>query len=219
MKSKLSKFNELNVYVRDTDLAKLIAIPNGIHEIALYLKDKKKADTLAVQLQSEFPGLLIEPWSELAPELKLLQEQLQINMIILMTIIMLALIFGIINTMLMAVLERMKELGVLMAVGMNKMKVFTMIVLETIFLSVLGGPAGLLLGFLIVSYLGKVGINLSMYGEGLHDMGMNEIVRPYLPAVKYVHLSIMVMVTAVLAAIYPALRAIRLKPVDAIRKI
>ena len=92
-------------------------------------------------LQEKYPDVLVEDWKTLAPELRLLVDSFKLNMYIFMSIILLALTFGIINTMLMAVLERMHELGVLMAIGMNKISVFIMIMMETL--------AWILSGFLI----------------------------------------------------------------------
>lgn len=134
-------------------------------------------------------------------------------------IFMLALIFGIINTMLMAVLERMKELGMLMAIGMNKIKVFVMIVVETILLALIGGPIGMLLAWLTVAYTSRTGIDLSNFAKGLEGFGMSTFVKPSLLTSSYIIVAVAIMITAVLASIYPARKATKLKPVDALRAI
>ena len=140
-------------------------------------------------------------------------------MIIMTVIFMLALIFGIINTMLMAVLERIKELGMLMAVGMNKMNVFFMVVLETIFIALIGAPIGMLLGLMTTSYLHRVGIDLSNWSKALEEFGMSDVVRPSLNTETFMIIVLAVVITAILASVYPALKAIRLRPVEALRKI
>lgn len=137
-----------------------------------------------------------------------------------MFIFMLALIFGIINTMLMAVLERVRELGMLMAVGMNKIKIFFMIVLETILLAVLGAPIGLAVGYFVTSYFNKTGINLFFFGQdSMEQFGMSTFIYPTVESQEYLNLALAVMITAVLASIYPAIKAIRLNPVESIRKV
>ena len=78
----------------------------------------------------------------------------------------------------MAVLERVRELGMLMAVGMNKIKVFKMIMLETIFLSAIGGPLGLFVAWLSINYFGKTGIDLG--GAAYSDLGFGSIIYPSL---------------------------------------
>jgi ABC-type antimicrobial peptide transport system permease subunit len=134
-------------------------------------------------------------------------------------IVMIALIFGIINTMLMAVLERIKELGVLMAIGMNKIKIFGMVVLETLILSLIGLPIGVFLGYLTITSLQKTGIDLSAYEDSLAEYGMSSIVYPDFDTSYYLTIVIAVFLTALLASIYPAVKATRLKPVEAINKI
>ena len=132
---------------------------------------------------------------------------------------MLALIFGIINTMLMAVLERNRELGMLMAVGLNKGKVFSMIVLETLLLGIVAAPIGLLLAWLTITYFGEKGIDLGAFSASMEQFGLSTKVYTELPTKYYWSLAISVLVTALLASLYPAWKAIKLRPVEAIRKI
>jgi ABC-type antimicrobial peptide transport system permease subunit len=132
---------------------------------------------------------------------------------------MLGLIFGIINTMLMAVLERMRELGMLMAIGMNKAKVFKMITLETLLLGLISAPIGMLIGTLSVGYFKRVGLDLSNFSKGMQKFGMSEIVYPESSGDMYITFGIAVLITAILGSLYPAFKAISLRPVEAIRKI
>ena len=132
---------------------------------------------------------------------------------------MLALIFGIINTMLMAVFERRKELGMLMAIGMNKSKVFTLILVETFFLSLVGAPTGMLLGALTINLTGKTGIDLSIVGDGLQSVGLSNIIYPIIEPKFYFLTGILVFLFTLIAAIYPSNKALRLKPTEAIRTI
>jgi len=119
--------------------------------------------------------------------------------------------------MFMAVLERIREIGVLLAIGMKKRRVFLMIVLETIFLSIIGGVFGVLLSVGTILLTQNTGIDLSLFSEGLEDIGMSSMLYPFLPPVTYVQLFFMIIAAAVIAAIFPALRAIHTKPATAIR--
>jgi len=121
--------------------------------------------------------------------------------------------------MLMAVLERNRELGMLMAVGMNKGKVFRMIVLETLLLGLVAAPIGLLLGWLTINYFGNVGIDLGAFSDSMEKFGLETQVYTELPSKYYFSLALSVLFTALLASLYPAWKAIKLKPVEAIRKI
>lgn len=211
--------DELYVYASIKDLSRLTGVPSGAaHEIAMLVKDFDQTDTIAEQVQAE-TSWKVETYKQISPDLELFNSQIKVNMIIMTIIFMLALIFGIINTMLMAVLERIKELGMLMAVGMNKIRVFVMVMLETIFIALIGAPLGLLLGYGTIAYLNRVGIDLSRWSSALEEFGMSDLVRPELNEETLMTIVVAVVITAIVASIYPAFKAIRLKPVEALRKI
>ncbi|MDX2246167.1 MAG: FtsX-like permease family protein [Bacteroidia bacterium] len=216
-----SKFDETNVFVRFEDLNRLAGTEGGMHEIALLLNDPPIAEdsTFLASFSAGRTDLLIENWKDIAPDLRLVDETFATTLYIFIGIILLALLFGIINTMLMAVMERTRELGMLMSIGMNKPKVFLMIMLETLFLSFVGGPVGLLSGFALVKLFGKVGIDLSYMAESASQMGISSIVYTDLQPQYYFQIALMVFFTAIIAAVYPAYKALQLKPVEAIRAL
>jgi putative ABC transport system permease protein len=132
---------------------------------------------------------------------------------------MLALAFGIVNTMLMAILEHTPEIGVLKALGMNKRRLFSMILTETLFLVGVGVPFGLVLGWGVTTFFGIKGIDMTAFGEAvLEDFGYAKLIYPYFPMDMYPQMILLVIVTAFLSALYPAYKALRLRPVEAIRK-
>jgi len=118
--------------------------------------------------------------------------------------------------MLMAIFERVKEIGVLMAVGMSKRRIFWMIILETVFLSLTGAAIGMVFSAWLVHTVGSSGINLSMFAQGLESFGVSSIIYPSLEPRFYGTLALMVIVAAMLSALYPAIKALRLNPVEAI---
>ncbi len=218
-------FDEAHVFVSRKDLNLLLThtgeVTAGVdeigHEIAILLQDASQADQVKADLQGA--GGKVETYREISPDLELYESQMSFVSIIYLSIIMLALTFGIVNTMLMAVLERIRELGMLMGIGMNKAKVFFMIMLEAIFLGLVAAPAGLLLGISTIYFLGKYGLDLSMYSDSLEMYGMSSIVYFDVPMKVYWQIPVFVGGTAILAALYPAYKAISLRPVEAIRKL
>lgn len=220
-------FDLSHVFVRRNDLNGLLipvadsSLAAGAlaHEVAVMVDDIRQVDTIAANLSAVLPGLKVQTYREISPDLELYEGQIKNVSVIYLTVIMLALVFGIINTMLMAVLERIKELGMLMAIGMNKLRVFSMIVLESILLGLVAMPAGLLLGYITIDYVGRNGIDMSLYAKGLANFGMSPVIYFELDPIVYGQVAIGVFLTAVLASIYPALKAIRLKPVEALRTI
>jgi putative ABC transport system permease protein len=212
------KLNMGGVFVRQQDLEQLYGEEAKIHELAIVLQDGKRAEDLVTPIKQFSKNMEVETWKQLAPGMDLLEQQSSVNMIVLVLIIMIALAFGIINTQLMAVLERTPELGMLMAVGMNRRRVFTMIVMETAFMGLIGTAIGLLLGYSTLAYLGDSGINLGAYSQGLDYFSLASLIFPTLSADEYINLAVSVFITAVIGAIYPAWMAIKLKPVVALRK-
>ena len=99
------------------------------------------------------------------PDAAMMNDYMIMYYVLFIGIVMFALAFGIINTMMMTILERTKELGMLMAIGMNRRRVFSMIMLETIFLTTVGAIAGMLFGWAIVGALGKSGIIFCFLGR------------------------------------------------------
>jgi ABC-type lipoprotein release transport system permease subunit len=217
-------FDGGTVFVERQDLNRLIipqtdttTVPSDlVYEAALLLQDVDQVDTAAALLQRALPEEEVKTYREVSPDLELYESQIKNVSMIYLVVILLALVFGIINTMLMAVLERIKELGMLMAIGMNKLRVFSMIVLETIMLGVVATPIGLLLGYLTINYVRENGINMSAYSEGMASYGLSQVIYFDIEPGVYTEMAIGVFLTAILAAIYPALKAIRLKPVDAL---
>lgn len=214
------KVDELMAFAQFDDLSRLAELPaNEFHELAIIVNDIEQVDLVQTNLIAKLPQAKVETYKEISPDLELFSSQLQLNMIIMTTIVMLALIFGIINTMLMAVLERVKELGMLMAIGMNKAKIFFMIMIETIIVACVGAPIGMAIGYFTVKGLHKKGIDLSNWSDGLEKFGMTNMLRPVLESDVYFFIGFAIIITAIIGSIYPSLKAIKLKPVEALRKI
>ena len=219
-KSKNTSLDEVIVYVHQDHLRALLELKSDEgNEMAILLNDGEQLDTMKDFVKTLASTDKVEDWKELSPELGMIIESFNLYTYIISGIILLALTFGIINTMLMSVLERIRELGMLMAIGLNKRKIFFMIMLETCFLTLIGSPIGLLAGWFTVVTLGKTGINLYMFSEGLASFGFSSIIYPDLDYDKYVIIVTMCLITAIVSAIYPAYKSLQLNPSEAIRKI
>jgi len=132
-------FDQASVFVNAGELAHLYGGDDILtHEISILLNNIDDADKVKQKLSSISGDNSVMTWKELAPDASMMNDFMIMYYFIFVGIIMLALAFGIINTMLMAILERTKELGMLMAIGMNHRRIFKMIMLETIFLTVVG---------------------------------------------------------------------------------
>jgi putative ABC transport system permease protein len=188
-----------------------------VHEIAITCVDSKKMIDVANVLKHEFPGLSIMTWKEISPDLGYINDLMEIIDLIYVGIILFALAFGIINTMMMAVLERSKELGMLMAIGMNKKRVFAMIMLESILLTLTGAVAGMMVSAVTLAILSRTGIDFSMWAEGFEAMGYASVVYPVVTARNYFNITVLVIITGMIASLWPARKALKLNPVEALR--
>ena len=211
-------YDESHVFIRASDLIKLTGFPEtGAHEIAINIDDSETLSLVESQIKEIARDEEVLNWKALSPEMNYLTEAMDMYMYIFIIIILLALLFGIINTMLMVVMERTKELGMLMAVGMNKMRIFSMIVLESILLSITGGMVGIVIGAVTSKYGETHPIDLSMWAQGYEQLGYDAFVYTSLDPIMLVNVTIMVMITGVIAALYPAYKALKNDPADALR--
>lgn len=211
-------FDGMNVYARYQDLQQAAALIEGAgHEIAVYLNDNEAVGKTKQSIQKMFPDDEVADWKDLSPELTYLNEAMGQYMYIIIIIILLALCFGIINTMLMAVLERVKELGMLMAIGMTRIRVFYMIMMESIFLSLTGGFTGVIIGYFSVKLFANTGIDLSMYAEGLQAMGWSTLIHPEIEIATLLNITVLVIITGIASSIYPSIKALKLNPAESIR--
>ena len=219
-KTDNTPWDKLHVFVLNRDLRKVLEVPeNKTHEIVIRLNDFEQANSVSALLQKDFTEDKVEDWAEISPYLRLMSGYMDMMMGLFMIIILGALGFGIVNTMLMVVLERTKELGMLMAIGMTRRRVFLMIMYETIFLAMIGAVVGEILSVICIYYFGQNGIDLSNYAEGMEAVGYSAMTYPMLEPYRYLQITLLVVITALLASIYPAIKALKLHPAEAIRTI
>lgn len=211
--------DERNVFVHQATLNTLLNIGNDFHEVAILLLHDDDVEPVKEKLQAPYQAYTVESWTDNSPETSMMVSTMNQYSYIIMIIIMLALAFGIINTMLMAVLERTREIGMLSALGMNRIKLFNLILLETILLTIVGVPLGLLSAWLAILYFSKTGIDISSFaGEAMAGFGYSSIIYPEFPASRIFIVMIIVVGTALVSAMFPSLKALKLQPSDALRQ-
>lgn len=213
-----SMLDETQVYVRQRDLQTLTGDESIINEISVLMHNIDQVNPAVEALRKQFPESEIRFWGQISPDLLYMNEMAGATMMVLLVIIMLALAFGLLNTMMMTVFERTRELGMLMAVGMNKVKVFSMILLETTFLTFTGALAGVILSGITIYFTSRTGIDFSgVGGNTLSDYGISATVYPELFPGFAENIVLLVLLTSVLSALYPAMKALKLRPSEAIR--
>ena len=218
--SRNSIIDGMNVFIRHKDHAKSINLIGQYHEVAVLGKSMKDDLLLKEELTiSDQQKYKVESWKEIAPELAYAEEIMGTFIFIFMFIILIALAFGIVNAMLMAILERKRELGMLMSVGMNKKKVFAMISFETIFIALVATPIGLILAYSTIQYFGKHGINLAIFKDGLQELGIGAILYTHLPNNLYFTITALTIAVAFVSSLIPARKALQLNPAEAVKSL
>lgn len=213
------RLDEKNVYVHRATLNSYLGIADSYHEVAILLISDKDLVTTQRNLQQRLPSYEIKNWKENSPETDLMVSTMNQYSSIIIIVIMIALAFGIINTMLMSVLERTREIGMLTALGMNRVRVFFLILSETVLLTLIGVPLGLLSAWLVINYFSSAGIDISSFsGAAMSGFGFSSIIYPQFPRDQIFTVLLIVVATALISSLFPSLKAIKLQPADALRQ-
>ncbi len=215
-----SEFDKIYIYIPLAEAQEMLALDGDVSEVAIILRNRDQLDRVQQELQRELGSSYeVLTYPEILPFLVLQLDLFQESMFVFYAIIGIALIFGIINTMLMSVFERMTEFGVLKAIGMRNARLVVMILLEALLLGAIGTAGGFVIGYILYLPLSHSGINLSMFSASLNSFGVGAIIYPVLTVEGVLNALLIIPLIAVLGAIYPALKAARFRPVAAIRYV
>ncbi|MHA7856134.1 ABC transporter permease [Marinobacter shengliensis] len=193
-----------------------------VSRIVLRLSDRSDSVALAQTLNQSSPltnhGLVAQDWETLLPVVVQMVEMSKVDFYLILSVVFVVVAIGVMNTMVMSVMERTPELGVMLALGTRGGQLQLTILFEAFFLAVLGMVAGTVVGGLLVFWLGQTGIDLSSVSRSLEAIpGITDRIYPVL-IFDHVWLpSLLLFLCSVLVALYPAWRASRLDPVEAIR--
>jgi ABC-type lipoprotein release transport system permease subunit len=162
-------------------------------------------------------GLAVLDWSELLPGIK---QSIQLDLVsgfITYSVLLVVVAFSILNTFLMAIFERTREFGVLMAIGTPPRRLVRLVLLESAIMSWLGVLAGTVAGAAFVLYFGRTGISMGGAADLLRQYGMEGRIHPWLNGISLTVGPALVLGISVVTALLPAWRISRLRPVDALR--
>ncbi len=208
------------VFVTKSAAQKMLKLGKGISEVSILLDNDDDAESVADDLKGLLPpdSYDIETWRELLPLVTAVLTMYDWFIYIWYLVIFIAMGFGIVNTILMAVFERIREFGLFRALGMKPMWIIREVLTESFFLLTLGMIIGSGLGFLSVYALADSGIDLSALSEGLEFIGMSRVIYPVIIMKDIVVANLVVLVLGIAVSAYPAIKAARFTPVEAMAR-
>jgi ABC-type lipoprotein release transport system permease subunit len=213
------------VYVNLPALQELLVLPDQVHGLTAVGVDPDAVPAYTGRVRAAISAAEVDvkSWSEASPQTAQLLGTADASAYILLVIVLGAAAFGVLNTMMMSVYERTRELGVLVAVGLRPGRMIAMILFESLSLAALAAAIGGLFGGLLDAWLVVKGVDLSA-GGGLDDDGMSfagVVLDPHVfGLVKpegVITVMVAVFVVTFLASLWPAIRAARMRPVEAMR--
>ena len=170
---------------------------------------------LKAALAASFPELEALDWQALQPQAAAMFAYADAAILIWFLVMMGALAFGLVNTLITSVMERVRELGMLRTLGLKARSVVAQVVLESSILMLIGVAAGVVLGWLLVQALAD-GIDLSLWADGVESFGMRAMLKP-VSSVRDIALVVALsLALGALASLYPAWRVVKIKPLEAL---
>jgi len=196
----------------------LLNIDTRVSEIAVRGDDYRDVtELLRLVKQAAGPDTEVQPWTELEPYLGLMMGVMDGFILVWIVVIFLALSFGLVNTLMMAVFERVREFGLMQALGMKPSAIRYQVLLESLILLSLGLLAGNVTAILTVLPI-RDGIDLTVVAEGMEMMGVTSMLYPALKTQDVLLANVVVLFLGILTSLLPAWRASQYSPVKAIAK-
>jgi len=210
------------VYILRTDAQSLYSLDSRLTEAALLLDSSESVEParrfLAARLSSAPVEIL--PWYVVAPFLEQFIELDDAFFYIIVVILFFVISVGILNTVMMSVFERVREFGVMMALGTRPRQVVRLVIQEAVVISLAGAVLGSLLGSGSTLLVESTGIDLSRWAAGASAVGITAtVIHPTLTFANLAASNLAVVLVVLLVAFYPAIRASRLRPVEALRHV
>jgi ABC-type lipoprotein release transport system permease subunit len=205
------------VFVTRQAAQEMLGLGAAVSEIAIRLPDHAMAEATVRKLDRQLSGqgLVIRSWQEALPLLKAYLGMYDSFILIWFLVVFVAMGFGILNTTLMAVFERMREFGLLKALGMRPGRIVKGILIEAFFILAFGLVIGNLLGLASTWALSIHGLDLSGLAKGAEYAGMPREIYPVLAWQDLLSANLVVLVLGLAICLYPALKAARFTPVEA----
>ena len=192
----------------------------GVTEVSIRLKGEELEHDATATVRADLAGrdeLEVRGWRELEPQAAAMVEYADSAILIWLGIMLVGLAFGLVNTLITAVMERIRELGMLRALGMRRSAVVAQVVMESCLIVLVGVALGVVAGVGLVAWVHD-GIDLSRWATGVELAGLRSLLVPKLLPGDVVLVIAVSLLFGLLASVYPAWRAVRTSPLEALRR-
>ncbi|MCG6891617.1 MAG: ABC transporter permease [Gammaproteobacteria bacterium] len=215
-RAKLPELEEFNVYAARDTLQQLLHIEGRVSQIIVVGDDYRDIEPLYQRLRQLLPATLeARAWYQIDSYLAAMFKMMDGFVLVWIIIIFLALSFGLVNTLVMAIFERVREIGLILALGMRPGLIVYQILLESLLLLLIGLAIGNGIAYASIKPL-QGGLDISAVAEGMAMMGASSVLYPKLLAADMILANVVVIVLGIVTSILPAWRAARLDPLRAL---
>ena len=217
--ANVSAFEEKYVFTGKTTLQKMLRIEDRVSELVVVGDDYRNVDHAYAKVAQLIDGRAeVRRWYEVDRYLGAMLKVMDGFVLVWMIVVFLALSFGLVNTLVMAVFERVREIGLMLALGMRPIIILGQIILESLMLLALGLLLGSLLAWATVQPM-KGGVDISSVADGMEMWGVSSVLTPELLVSDVILANVVVLVLGFLASLSPAWRAAHYEPIEAITKV
>ena len=217
--ANVEAFEETYVFAGRQTIQEMLKIGDRVTEVVVLGDDYRDVEDDYARVIELVDGRVeVKRWTELDTYLSTMMSVMDGFVLIWVVVIFLALSFGLVNTLVMAVFERVREIGLMLALGMKPGNILGQILIESMLLLVIGLGIGNLLAWLTIKPL-ESGIDISIVAEGMAMMGASSMLYPELRMEDVVLANVVVLILGFLASLSPAWRASRYEPIEAITKV
>ena len=217
--ANIEAFEEAYVFAGKSTLQKMLHIEDQVSELVVVGDNYRNVEPLFDKVSVLIDGRAeVRRWYEIDAYLGAMLKVMDGFVLVWIIVIFLALSFGLVNTLVMAVFERVREIGLMLALGMRPIMILGQIIVESLMLLALGLMMGTALAWASVQPM-KDGVDLSIVAEGLEMFGGSSTLTPELLVSDIVLANVVVLVLGFLASLSPAWRAAHYEPIEAITKV
>ena len=219
LKTNNMALDENAVFIADKKARKLLAMDEGVSQVAVILYDEAQIPHLQQELRQKFPHLEILRWDELYPALMQSRVMMEGFNLVTSLLIFCVAALGIFGVMLVSVLERLREFGIMLAIGTRFSQIRNIIFAESFFLGFIGFGFGALIGWVTLYYFKVYGLDLSMFSDAFDEFGMDAVTYAIIRPGYFVTALGAVTLATFLSVLIPLRVLKKAKPIEAINKV